>query len=151
MCIPIFALLLIDSLIQVMDENCARGFVDDDFIKYNLEAWRSGDAAGIADAWLWGVHYTYTNKANIPKNAHWSWNASTVNDILARNPSSSLPSADQWILPTNGDRPFPVVGSSLMGPTLLEPYENHTTLNTSMFEWTPLYFGQVWFGIRSNS
>jgi hypothetical protein len=45
-------------------------------------------------------------------------------------------------LPTDTNRPFPVVGSTIVGPTAGTLY-NVDTQNYTMLEFTPLYIGQL--------
>jgi len=123
--------------LNVMDPSCARGFAQDNFLEHLLGAWLT-QAAGPADAWVYATHLTYTSKANIPFRKPFSWSASNVADIVARNPM--LKSAD-FALPTNSGRPFPVIGASLLGPSNNSPFDS--TDNTTMLEFTPLYVGQM--------
>ena len=67
-----------------------------------------------------------------------------VDDVLKRNPSLS---SVHFNLPKNQDRPYPIIGTTLIGPTEGSPYSNEglgrSNLNASFLEITPIYTGHM--------
>ena len=116
-----------------MDKNCARSFTHDNFAEHFLYEWTLGRAKGFADAWVWATQVTYMDKAHIPR-SHLSWSNEVVKDIISRNPK--LKTTD-FVLPSDRERPFPVIGSSFIGPADNAPYDS--TRNTSLIDFTPMY------------
>jgi hypothetical protein len=75
-----------------------------------------------------------------------AWNSEHVQDIRARNPSLTTTA---FTLPKNSQRPFPIVGTTLVGPDDGAPYTSGEggNRNLSMLEMTPLYVGTLLSGI----
>ncbi len=122
-----------------MDPSCARGLTDVNFVGMGYEAIKNGTVTGMADAWCYSTQQTYFEPVGIKSNTRFSWNQATVDDIKKRNPS--LKDAE-FLLPTNKDRPFPIVGSAIVGPNAGAPY-SYDTRNFSLVEFTPIYTGHM--------
>lgn len=96
-----------------MSENCARSYTNVPLTLIALEALLNGTVSSLPDAWVYGVYKTYHEKANILPNVYFSWDQDTVDDIKSRNPQLNDAT---FLLPTNSDRPYPILGTSLVGP-----------------------------------
>jgi hypothetical protein len=94
--------------------------------------------SSVATSWVYGVQAVYLTPANIPPHTRFSWDQQTVDEIKKRNPSLAN---ETFLLPSNTDRPFPIVGTTLVGPAEGGPYKS-ATQNYTMLEVTPLYVGQ---------
>lgn len=121
-----------------MDPNCARSYTDNDFVKYTLGAIKDGSASTIAEGWTMATQKYYFEPAGIKAGAPFSLNEDTVSDIVKRNPSLKN---TEFIMPTNKDRPFPMVGTTLVGPAEGAGY-TFDNRNLTMIEISPLYIGQ---------
>lgn len=126
------------KLLKEMDPKCAIGFASKNFSVIQLESMANGDAEGVANSWAYAVQDVYLSPAKIPQNTRFSWSPDTVKDIRSRNPALATA---EFLLPVNKDRPFWLIGTTLVGPVSAGPYkpENH---NMSSIEITPLYMGQ---------
>ncbi len=78
-----------------------------------VKAWTGKLVNGLAEAWCYGVQQTYLEPLGVTMNTRFSWNAETVADIKARNPALA---GENFLLPTNAARPFPIIGATLVGP-----------------------------------
>lgn len=125
--------------LREMDPNCIRGLTDADLIKTGYEAWHNKTVAGVSDAWAYGVSKVYLEPVGINPNVRFSWSTDVVDEIKKRNPSLV---SESFILPTNSNRPYPIIGTTLVGPTEGAPYKLDAQ-NYSMIEFTPLYAGQM--------
>lgn len=103
------------------------------------DAIKAGTVKGFADAWCHATQETYYGPVGIKQSTRFSWNQETVNDIKKRNPSLKN---EVFLLPTNKDRPFPIVGTAIVGPNEGGPY-SYDTRNFSLIEFTPLYVGHM--------
>lgn len=130
--------LTLDNL-KGMDPNCARGFAAANLTLIGLNAWIDGTVHSMADAWVYGVSKTYLEPAGIMPNKYYSLNDKTVQDIIAQNPQ--LKPSD-FTTVANENRPFPIIGTALIGPAAGAPYTK-ATQNYSMLDITPLYIGQM--------
>lgn len=92
------------------------------------------------EAWVRTYQDVYLTPLNIPSNQRVSWNAETVKAIKAKNPSLANVS---FLIPRQSGRPFPIVGSTLIGPEEGAPYDYGENRNLTMFEMTPLYVGSL--------
>lgn len=81
----------------------------------------------------------YLEPAGILPSHPFSWNKDTVNDIVSRN---SQLNADDFYIPIHPDRPFPIVGTTLVGPLAGAPYYADTH-NFTRIEMTAMYVGQM--------
>jgi hypothetical protein len=122
-----------------MDPSCVRGLTNVNFVGMGYQAVKEGLVEGMADAWCYSTQQTYYEPVGITSATRFSWNEAVVNDIKARNPSLQN---EPFLLPTNKDRPFPLVGSAIIGPNQGAPY-SYETRNFSMIEFTPLYVGHM--------
>ena len=103
------------------------------------DAIKAGTVKGMADAWCHSTQETYYEPVGIKRSTRFSWNQATVNDIKKRNPSLKN---EIFLLPTNKNRPFPIVGTAIVGPNEGAPY-SYDTRNFSLIEFTPLYVGHM--------
>lgn len=125
--------------LQKMDSSCVRGLTNVNFVGMGVDAIQNGIVKGMADAWCYSTQETYYAPVGIKQSTRFSWNEATVNDIKKRNPSLK---SETFLLPTNKDRPYPLVGSAMIGPNSGAPY-SFDTRNFSMIEFTPLYSGHM--------
>jgi len=125
--------------LKIMDPSCARSVVYKELTLIALEAMKDKTVSSLAEAWSYGVSKTYLEPMGIMPDKRFSWNAKAVADIKARNPS--LADAD-FTIPVNQNRPYPIIGTTLVGPIEAAPFTSKTQ-NYSMMEFTPLYVGQM--------
>lgn len=121
-----------------MNEKCARSYTNNDFVKFTLGSIKDGSSNSVADAWALATQHFYFDPAGIRPSIPFSLNKETVRDIVNRNPS--LTDTD-FVLLADKDRPFPIVGTGLVGPADGAGYESDNR-NLTMLEITPLYIGQ---------
>lgn len=82
----------------------------------------------------------YHEPAGIPSGIPFSWNNETVADIKNRNQGIDLIQKATFLTPNRADRPFPIGGVTLVGPSDAAPY-NYDNKNVTFMECTPLYIG----------
>jgi hypothetical protein len=71
----------------------------------------------------------------IPTNKRFSWNDKSVSDITKLNPSIT-----DFVTPKQSSIPFPIIGSTLVGPSAGGTF-GPGSQNYTMMEFTPLYVG----------
>ena len=98
------------------------------------------DGADVAHAYSDGIFDSYFKPVGLERNQFWAYTSSQVQDIIKLNPSIN---EKDFVLPSNSKRPFPVVGTTLVGPENLSPFKT-SNRNYSMIEITPLYIGQIY-------
>mmetsp|Transcript_14298 Transcript_14298/g.21406 ORF Transcript_14298/g.21406 Transcript_14298/m.21406 type:complete len:569 (-) Transcript_14298:197-1903(-) len=125
--------------LQKMDPSCVRRFTQTNFVSLMLNSVKENVTDGLADGWAYATQETYFAPVGVAPGARFSWDADTVADIKSRNPSLE---DELFLLPTNVNRPFPIVGTGLVGPTDGSPYSSEKR-NFTMMEVTPLYIGQL--------
>lgn len=128
-----------ENVLQNMDPSCVRGLTNVNFVGMGVDAIKKGLVKGMADAWCYSTQETYYEPVGIKSSTRFSWTEDIVKDIKARNPSLK---DEKFLLPTNKNRPFPLVGSAIVGPTKGAPY-SYDTRNFSMIEFTPMYVGHM--------
>lgn len=128
---------LSEEILQQMDPKCARSFAAGDFVPIMLRAFEEKKVDTFADAWAYATQEVYLTPAGITPDTPFTWNAASLEDIRSRNPSLDIP----FLLPANAERPYPMIGTGLVGPTAGAPY--YETRNLTMLEITPLYVGQM--------
>eukprot|EP01034_Spumella_vulgaris_P028160 gene28160-34976_t len=126
-----------------MTKDCALTYAAADVVGDAILArWNplNREALSFAESWAFALSKNYLEKVGIKKGVRFSWNRATVDSIHERNPTMNNPKYP-FILPTNKDRPFPVIGMTLVGPQVASPFlvENQ---NLTLIEITPLYIGQ---------
>eukprot|EP01031_Cornospumella_fuschlensis_P041033 gene41033-50056_t len=131
--------ITVDKLNQ-MDPRCVRSFTAKNLTLVALNAYSKGEVPDIFSAWAYGVQTLYLEPAQIKQNVFFSWNDATVNEIVGRN-SRSLSKSD-FIKPLRADKPFPIIGTAVMGPAAGAPY-GPKNQNYTLLEITPLYVGQM--------
>jgi hypothetical protein len=124
--------------VKLMDENCGRRLAANNLTFLALSALKDGTVDSFADGWALAVSTFYLEPLNIFPSTLFSWNEGVVSDIKARNPDFENRS---FILPRS-NRPFPVLGFTIVGPTEGGPYKADTQ-NYTLLEVTPLYVGQL--------
>lgn len=123
--------------LKVMDPACARSLPYKDVTVMMLQAMKDGMSA--AEAWSYTISQTYLEPVGIKRGLRFSWDANTVADIKSRNPELAN---EEFTIPVNANRPFPVIGTALVGPYDGAPFIP-STQNFSMIEITPLYVGTM--------
>jgi hypothetical protein len=88
------------------------------------------------------LHEWFLKRVGIPRGQLFSWNANTTAEIRSRNPWMVNTT---FVLPPSGhSRPFPIMGSSLLGPRRLSPLQQrHRGDETVMLEFSPISAGQA--------
>lgn len=130
--------ITVDRLNQ-MDPRCLRYNTYKNLTLVALEGYAKDKEAGIAAAWVYGVSKTYLEPIGVVPGQFFSWNDAVVSDIVSRNRLSL--SKKDFIVP-KGNKPFPIIGATVVGPASCGPYEPKTQ-NYSMVEFTPMYVGQM--------
>ena len=125
--------------LQEMDSACARSLPYKELTLIALDALKNKVVDSMAAAWSYAVSKTYLEPVGIMPNTRFSWSAQTVADIKARN--GDLFDAE-FTIPVNPDRPFPIIGTTLIGPIDGAPFVAKTQ-NYSLMEITPLYVGAM--------
>lgn len=129
---------LTQSNLKNMNSKCARSFAAANLTLIALNAYNSKTVDSIAAAWCYGVSKTYLEPAGILPGKKFSWNQDTVSEIVKRN--KQLSSSDFQV--PNSNRPFSIIGTTLVGPSDGAPY-TASSQNYTMIEFTPLYVGQM--------
>ncbi len=129
---------IVSSDLDKMATQCALNLVGGNVILDALKA-RFGTTDTIPDSWVYSISKNFLEPVGISKNVRFSWNEATVADIKTRNPSLSK---EKFYLPTNTNRPFPIIGTTLVGPSVASPYDSDNQ-NLTLIEITPLYVGQL--------
>lgn len=127
------------SALKEMDPTCLRALASADLTFIGLKAYTEAIVNTPSDAWAYGVQMTYLEPVGIKAYTRFSWNAATVADIKSRNPELAN---EEFLLPSNTDRPYPIIGATLVGPKDGAPYTAETQ-NFTLVEFTPLYVGQM--------
>ncbi len=123
--------------LKKMNEKCMRRETKGTFLPEMFEK-ALNEKITFGEAWVDAVQDTYCKDLNIKPHQPIAWNQEHVDDIKARNPQL----IDQpFTLPNNG-RPFPIIGSTMIGPAIGGPYYKHNR-NFTMMEMTPLYMGNI--------
>jgi len=125
--------------LKKMDPACARSLPYKEMTLIALEAIKDKTVDSVAAAWSYAVSKTYLEPVGIKPNVRFSWDEATVKDIKSRN--SELANAE-FTIPVNKNRPFPVTGTTLVGPVAGAPFTAKTQ-NYSLLEITPLYVGAM--------
>eukprot|EP00039_Didymoeca_costata_P029836 m.26625 g.26625 ORF g.26625 m.26625 type:complete len:692 (-) comp7816_c0_seq1:193-2268(-) len=90
--------------------------------------------------WERAVHALFLDRLGISERAFLAQNNMTVADIMARNPG--LFAKDSFVLPTDDQLPFLIMGATVAGPDTLAPLVPNTKRNSlTALEITPLYSG----------
>jgi len=98
---------------------CVRSLPSQEVIPLAYYAWKNGTVDTIAESWSYAISKTYLEPVGILPNTRFSWDADTVNEIKLRNKEL----ADEvFTIPVNKNRPYLIVGTSLVGPSLGAPY-----------------------------
>lgn len=125
--------------LKEMDPACARSLPYKELTLIALQAIKDKTVDNVAAAWSYAVSKTYLEPMGIRPNVRFSWSKDTVSDIKGRN--ADLVDA-QFTIPVNANRPFPVIGTALVGPIDGAPYTSKTQ-NYTLLEITPLYVGTM--------
>ncbi len=125
------------DLLSQMDPACARGVTDRVAILEMLKAYRAGLAETFGESYIPAISSIYLEPVNVPRNKFFTWNEKTLEDILLRN---SQLSTDNFTLVVR-DRPFPVIGMTVIGPFDGVPYTGRN--NFTRLEMTPIYVGEM--------
>jgi hypothetical protein len=122
-----------------MDPHSARAAVQQNVTEIGVKLYVEGNVSTVADAWSLAVSETYLKPMGVRPATRFSWNAETVADIKQRNPQLEK---EEIVVPVHANRPFPVIGATLVGPKEGAPFVP-ATQNYSLLEITPLYFGTM--------
>lgn len=129
--------MTVDKLNE-MDINCLRANTWRNLTLVAMDAYHKGYVTSAADAWAYGVSKTYLEPIGIKQSTYFSWNSASVSEIVSRNKGLN---AAAFVTP-KGTKPFPIIGSTLVGPSEGAPY-NEKNQNYTFFEMTPLYVGNL--------
>lgn len=122
-----------------VDPACARSLAYKELTLIALQALKDKVVSTAAESWAYAVSKTYLEPVGVTPNTRFSWSANTVSDIKKRNPALAN---EQFTIPKNANRPYPIIGTTLVGPIDGAPYTIKTQ-NYTMIEITPLYVGQL--------
>lgn len=122
-----------------MADECGRQFTAGDLTSIAIEGILAGTVTSYAEAWSYAVSKVYLEPTDIVPDKYFSWNNASVQDIITRNPQLST---NDFVTMGEVNRPFPIVGISLVGPSVGAPYLPEAQ-NYSMIDITPLYIGQM--------
>jgi hypothetical protein len=102
----------------------------------------------VTESWRLPCSKVYLEPLGVDVGSLFSWSADEVADIKKRNPM--LENTFFFLLPRDDNRPFPVIGTTLVGPTAGSPYSpkslgprTASNTNYSLLEITPLYVGSA--------
>jgi predicted acylesterase/phospholipase RssA len=131
---------LTDANLKSMHPKCARGFAKGNVVISALKSRVLQKTKSIGSAWSYGVSDVYLKKANINFKARYTWNKRSLAKTLKRNRGLAK---DDFMLVTAPDRPFPIIGATLMGPVEASSTMESENKSYTFFEFTPLYAGQI--------
>lgn len=85
----------------------------------------------------------YLDPLGIKAGTSIAWSQEQLDDMFARNPD--LKETRDFALPVNEKRPYPIVGTTLVGPAAGAPYKvgSNSNRNLTMLEMSPLYVGAL--------
>jgi len=99
----------------------------------------------LSDVWSDIIFDAYLRPYGIKNNHYFAYNEEQLGQIKSRNPHIV---SKNFHLPANKNRPFPIVGTSIIGPAqrmpMNEPFFNIDRDSFYFLEMTPLYFGNFW-------
>lgn len=108
--------------------------------------------------WRKAVSKIFLEPYNIKATALPAWNNEILNDLFQRNPSLS---GLDWITPCTGNncsyhaddiiasnRPFPIIGSTMLGPKDGFPFSSSNNMSFDAFEMNPMYVGSPFTTVR---
>ena len=101
------------SDLGVMSSSCARGLAAGNLTAVCVKSLLAGGKS-VGEAWADAVQAIYLEPMGITSDTHFSWSKETVADIKSRNPSLSNA---RFLLPSNEERPFSIIGTTLVGPS----------------------------------
>ena len=125
--------------LQIMNTNCVRNLSSQEVVPIALNAWKNGIVDTIAESWSYAISKVYLEPIGIIPNTRFSWDETTVNEIKLRNKELSN---EIFLIPKNKNRPFLIIGTTLVGPSNGAPYTPDNR-DFTMMEITPLYVGQL--------
>lgn len=91
---------------------------------------------GLDEVWERAVHRTFLEPHGIERSSFFSWNSATRDETISRNPSLA---DEKWLVPQRR-RPYPILVTTVIGPTKYQPQAADDFLFTQS-EVTPLYAG----------
>lgn len=125
--------------LKIMSGKCARRLSDSKFTNIVLKS--IDKCPSLGEMWCYGTQEAYLSPSGIPRDTYWAFTQEQIDDIIARNPELQ---GTPFLLPSNPNRPFPIIGSTLIGPEQGSPYTyKRDNQNYTFFEMTPLYVGHV--------
>lgn len=100
------------------------------------------DGLDVPGAWEHQIGKMVLEPFGIDPSKSFTWNETTLNDILARNKGKF--STTDFVLARGTERnPFPILIGALLGPADLAPFET-TRRRYTVWEATPMYVGVDW-------
>ena len=123
--------------LKQMDDKCALKCASSKVVVDSYTYLSQG--ADMGHAYTDAVFDAYFKPIGLERNQFWAYTPTQVQDIIELNPSIH---EKDFVLPSNRKRPFPIVGTTLVGPEKLSPFKT-SNRNYSMIEITPLYIGQI--------
>lgn len=91
----------------------------------------------LPEAWFHQVAIQFLERYGIAGTDSFTWNQTTLDDILSRNPTLT---SDQFVLPSNSQRPYPIFVGTHEGPLKGAPFPEHKR-SFQGYDFTPLYSG----------
>lgn len=127
--------------LKAMDPQCMRRVTSGNYVPSMLEEMKT-DHVGAGEAWVNALQRVYLDPLGIPALTPVAWSEAHLDNIRSRNPALQ---DRAFLLPVHASRPFPLVGSTLVGPDEGAPYTvgDSANRNFSMLEMSPLYTGAL--------
>eukprot|EP00940_MAST-03C_sp_MAST-3C-sp2_P000347 g347.t1 len=121
------------------EKSAAYGFATANFVEKILEHVIHG--IGAYDRALQDI---YLSPAGIQSDAFLAWNASTRDASIRRQKEGMLDPSQFALVPqndTDGRRPYPIIGATLLAPAKYGSDTCNTARNYTLLEFSPLYVG----------
>lgn len=123
------------ATLSQMNDTCARKATTHDF--YETLVGNFFEHKSLPSAWIHQVWHQFVGPIGVGFNTSFTWNQSTLQDILDRNPGLS---PEDFVLPASPDRPFPLFVTTLEGPVEAAPFPEKERQFVG-YDVTPLYLG----------
>jgi predicted acylesterase/phospholipase RssA len=125
--------------LKKMDPKCARSLAAASFVTIAMKSLSKSSTLG--EMWCHATQDVYMTPVGIKADTRWAYNQEQINDIKQRNPELSN---EEFLLPTLSTRPYPIIGSTIVGPEEGAPYTfKRENQNYTFFEMSPIYVGHV--------
>jgi len=118
---------------------CGRAAATRDFDEFLVKALLPFSGVPLNKCWQEAVARTFSDPLGIPRSRPFAYSAAAAAEIASRNPGIGA-----FVLPPSGSgvqkRPFPIVGTALLGPKLDAPFDRSNRSYT-LLEVSPVAVG----------